>query len=245
MSTAACVSKITYIDGDKGELLYRGYPIEQLAVQCDFLEVCYLLLQGELPDATQKADFVEQRHAAHDGARADEPVFSRLPPRLASDGDARRCRRLAVRVLPRFARHHRRAPSACLGDTPDRQAADAGGHVLQVHDGAAVRVPAQRARLHGQLHAHDVLGTVRGLQDQRRAGPRARPHFHPARRSRTERVDVDRAAFRIVRRQSRSRASRQASRACGARRTAARTRRRSTCSRKSATSPRSPISSSG
>ena len=58
MSTAACVSKITYIDGDKGELLYRGYPIEQLAVHCDFLEVCYLLLQGELPNAGDKADFV-------------------------------------------------------------------------------------------------------------------------------------------------------------------------------------------
>ena len=54
MSTAACVSKITYIDGDKGELLYRGYPIEQLAVQCDFLEVCYLLLQGELPNASRE-----------------------------------------------------------------------------------------------------------------------------------------------------------------------------------------------
>src|SRR5256714_11667561 len=58
LSTAACASKITYIDGDKGELLYRGYPIEQLAVQCDFLEVCYLLLQGELPTAQQKAEFV-------------------------------------------------------------------------------------------------------------------------------------------------------------------------------------------
>src|SRR6266446_3220501 len=58
MSTASCASTITYIDGDKGELLYRGYPIEQLAVQCDFLEVCYLLLRGELPDATQKTDFV-------------------------------------------------------------------------------------------------------------------------------------------------------------------------------------------
>jgi citrate synthase len=59
LSTAACASKITYIDGDKGELLYRGYPIEQLAVQCDFLEVCYLLLQGELPNAEQKAEFVQ------------------------------------------------------------------------------------------------------------------------------------------------------------------------------------------
>jgi citrate synthase len=57
MSTAACNSSITYIDGDKGELLYRGYPIEQLAVNCDFLETCYLLLNGELPNATQKEDF--------------------------------------------------------------------------------------------------------------------------------------------------------------------------------------------
>ncbi|MFN9209399.1 MAG: citrate synthase [Betaproteobacteria bacterium] len=58
MSTAACNSTITYIDGDKGELLYRGYPIEQLAVQSDFLEVCHLILFGDLPNADQKKDFV-------------------------------------------------------------------------------------------------------------------------------------------------------------------------------------------
>src|SRR6476469_6453859 len=56
-STASCESKITYIDGDKGVLLYRGYPIEQLAEHGDFLETCYLLLYGELPTAAQKADF--------------------------------------------------------------------------------------------------------------------------------------------------------------------------------------------
>ena len=59
MSTAACNSAITYIDGDKGELLYRGYPIEELAVHCDFLEVCYLLLYGELPNKTQNKQFDE------------------------------------------------------------------------------------------------------------------------------------------------------------------------------------------
>src|ERR1700712_4235563 len=59
MSTASCNSSITYIDGDKGELLYRGYPIEQLAVNADFLETCYLLLNSELPNAKQKAEFVE------------------------------------------------------------------------------------------------------------------------------------------------------------------------------------------
>src|SRR3954465_7483993 len=58
MSTGSCQSSITYIDGDKGELLYRGYPIEQLATQCDYLETCYLLLYGELPNPQQKTDFV-------------------------------------------------------------------------------------------------------------------------------------------------------------------------------------------
>ena len=58
LSTASCSSTITYIDGDKGELLYRGYPIEQLAVHCNFLEVCFLLLRGELPTAAQNAEFV-------------------------------------------------------------------------------------------------------------------------------------------------------------------------------------------
>ncbi|MBN8454782.1 citrate synthase [Accumulibacter sp.] len=57
LSTASCRSTVTFIDGDKGELLYRGYPIEQLAEQCNFLEVAYLLWHGELPDATQKAKF--------------------------------------------------------------------------------------------------------------------------------------------------------------------------------------------
>ncbi len=59
LSTASCNSSITYIDGDAGVLLYRGYPIEQLAQQCDFLETCYLLLDGELPDVAQKKTFVD------------------------------------------------------------------------------------------------------------------------------------------------------------------------------------------
>jgi citrate synthase len=59
LSTASCSSAITYIDGDQGVLLYRGYPIEQLAQQCDFLEVCYLLLNGELPSAQEKHEFVD------------------------------------------------------------------------------------------------------------------------------------------------------------------------------------------
>jgi len=56
-STASCESKITYIDGDEGVLLYRGYPIDQLAEHGDFLETCYLLLYGELPNPAQRTDF--------------------------------------------------------------------------------------------------------------------------------------------------------------------------------------------
>ena len=64
MSTAACNSSITYIDGDKGELLYRGYPIEQLAQNCDFLETAYLLLNGELPNqaALKEFDYTVMHH---------------------------------------------------------------------------------------------------------------------------------------------------------------------------------------
>jgi len=63
-STAACESAITFIDGDKGELLHRGYPIDQLAEKSHYLELCFLLLYGELPDAQQMFDF-EARVTKH------------------------------------------------------------------------------------------------------------------------------------------------------------------------------------
>src|SRR5690606_9433832 len=80
-STAACDSAITYIDGDKGVLLYRGYPIEQLAEKSNYLEVCYLLMYGELPTSKQMAEFKanvtkhtmvhEQMHLFFRGFRRD------------------------------------------------------------------------------------------------------------------------------------------------------------------------------
>jgi citrate synthase len=63
-STASCDSTITFIDGDKGELLHRGYPIDQLAEKSHFLEVCYLLLYGELPSPAELEDF-ESRVTNH------------------------------------------------------------------------------------------------------------------------------------------------------------------------------------
>lgn len=69
LSTASCSSAITFIDGEKGLLYYRGYPIEQLAKNCDFLEVAYLLMHGELPSIEQKTKFsstVHQHTMLHD-----------------------------------------------------------------------------------------------------------------------------------------------------------------------------------
>ncbi len=81
VSTAACESGITYIDGDEGTLLHRGYPIEQLAEKSDYLELCYLLLNGELPGPAEKEEFVttitnhtmvnEQIRKFFEGFRAD------------------------------------------------------------------------------------------------------------------------------------------------------------------------------
>ena len=71
-STASCSSTITYIDGQEGVLLYRGYPIEQLAERSNFLETCYLLLYGELPDRAQWSDFnasIRRHTMVHEGIR--------------------------------------------------------------------------------------------------------------------------------------------------------------------------------
>ena len=70
-ATASCDSKITYIDGDEGILLYRGYPIEQLAEKSNFLEVCYLLLNGELPNASEAKEF-------HDGVMLHTMLHEQL-----------------------------------------------------------------------------------------------------------------------------------------------------------------------
>ena len=69
MSTASCSSAITYVDGDKSELLYRGHPIEQLAEKCDFLDVSYLLMNGELPNSREKEKYtntINQNRLLHD-----------------------------------------------------------------------------------------------------------------------------------------------------------------------------------
>ena len=98
-STAACQSAITYIDGDQGVLLHRGYPIDQLAEQSNFMEVAYLLLHGDLPKARGTRRIHLHNQPPHDGPRAIGDVLSRVPPRCPSDGDHVRRGRRAVLLL--------------------------------------------------------------------------------------------------------------------------------------------------
>ena len=77
MSTGSCKSAITYIDGDKGVLLYRGYPIEQLAEKCDFLEVVLSAAQGRAARPWRRSANGTRHQPAHHGARPARPVLQR------------------------------------------------------------------------------------------------------------------------------------------------------------------------
>ena len=112
MNTAACRSRITYIDGDKGILLYRGYPIEQLAEHSTYLETAYLILFGELPTAAAARGVDPSDHDAHDGPREHQEVHGGLPVRRPSDGRVHQHRRRAVDVLHRRQADLRRAARA-------------------------------------------------------------------------------------------------------------------------------------
>ncbi|MDF5980087.1 citrate/2-methylcitrate synthase [Pseudomonas aeruginosa] len=103
MSTASCESKITYIDGDKASSSIAATPIEQLAEKSDYLETCYLLLNGELPHRrTREEQFVgtiKNHTMVHEQLKT---LLQRLPPRRPSDGrDVRRDRR-PLGLLPRL-----------------------------------------------------------------------------------------------------------------------------------------------
>ena len=101
VNTASCRSAITYIDGDVGILEYRGYPIEQLAEHSTFLEVAYLLLNGELPTQTQLDEWVHEHHLPHVHPREPQAVHRGLPLRRPPDGHADGVGQRAVDLLPR------------------------------------------------------------------------------------------------------------------------------------------------
>ncbi len=193
-STASCDSAITFIDGDKGELLYRGYPIEQLAEYSSHLEVCYLLLYGELPNKDQLHDFNnrvtrhtmlhEQIHNFFRGFRRDAHPMATM---VGVVGALSAFYHDSLDITDTW---HREVSAL----TDDRQAADDRGHGLQIFRRPALRFPEELAVLRRKLPAHVLLGPGRGLYRQPDPGTRHGPDHDAARRSRAERLDLDSAA---------------------------------------------------
>ena len=150
MNTASCQSAITYLDGDKGILRYRGYPIEQLAEHCTFLEVAYLLLHGELPTAEELEywNCEVMRHAmTHenvkkfmDGFHHDAHPMGMLISTVA-----------ALSTFYPEARNIGDPEVPAPADRPaDRQDADAGGVRVPAPAGAALRLPRSGPGLHAR-----------------------------------------------------------------------------------------------
>ena len=197
-NTASTVSRITEIDGDQGILRYRGYPIEELAERSNYLEVAYLLLNGELPTLDQMDDWVWQitHHTwVHENVKKFMDGFHH---------DAHPMGMLisTVAALSTFYPEARDALDPETAPAPDhpahRQDADPGGLRLPSQPGAAVRLSRQRALLHRQLPEHalqDHRGEVPAQPDHRAGAGGA---VHPPRRPRAELLDQCRAQRGLV-----------------------------------------------
>ena len=198
LSTASCQSSITYIDGDEGVLLYRGYPIEQLAEQCDFLEVCYLLLNGELPNKAQRDEFVylvtrhtmvhEQLARLYTGFRRDSHPMAVLVGVVGAlsafyhdsldINDPAHREISAFRLISKMPTIVAMAYKYSIGQPfiYPRNDLSYTGNFMRMMFG----VPAEE------------------YKPNRRGRPRARPHLHSPRRSRAERIHFDGAARRLL-----------------------------------------------
>ena len=201
-STGSCESAITYIDGDKGELLYRGYPIEQLAEKSSFLEVSYLLLYGELPTAAQLEDFVS-RVTNHTMLHEQMSYFFR--------GFRRDAHPMAIVCGTMGAMAAFYHDSTDISDAWQREVATirmiakmptivAWAYKYSV--GQPFVYPRNSLDYAVELPQHVLRGSGRGLCGRPDPQPCHGPHLHAARRSRAERLHLDGAARVLLGRQS-------------------------------------------
>jgi citrate synthase len=186
MNTASCRSRVTFIDGDKGILRYRGYDIADLATKSTHLEVAYLLLNGELPDQKQLDEWtyeISMHTMVHenvkkfmDGFRHDAHPMGMLVSTVAA----------LSTFYPGVEAGAGPGRPPRADRPPHRQDADAGGLRVPPLHGAAVHGPGQRAQLRRQLPQHDVPHDGASLRGEPGAGARAERAVHPARRPRAE-----------------------------------------------------------
>ena len=226
LSTASCQSAITYIDGDKGELLYRGYPIEQLATNCDFMETCHLLLYGELPNAEGKDKF-SKLVTNHTMVNEQMQFFLRG---FRRDAHPMAIMTGLVGALSAFYHdstdinnpQHREISAIRLIAKMPTLVAMAYKYTI----GQPYMYPKNSLSYAGNF-LHMMFATpCEEYKVSPGARTRAGPHLHPARGPRAKRLHLHRAPVRLVRHQP-VRGHRGRRRLpCGARPTAAPTRRR-------------------
>ena len=201
MSTAACESAITYLDGDAGILRYRGYPIEQLAEHSTYLEVAYLLLNGELPDHRASSRSGSEEITYH--TFIHENVRKRFLEGFHYDAHPMGMLVSAVAALSTFyldakdifdPESRNKQIIRLIAKMPTLAAA---AHRFSV--GHALRLPRQLPRLHRQLPLHDVEGRRAPVRGRPGAGPGARRAVHPPRRPRAELLDHRHAGGRLAR----------------------------------------------
>ena len=167
-STASCSSTITYIDGREGVLLYRGYPIEQLAERSSFLEICYLLLYGELPDKAQWSEFnaaIRRHTMVHEGMRRFIAGYQHdAHPMGMLVGIVGALSTFYHEDLDISNPEHRELAAIRM----DREAPLHRRRLLQVQHRPALHVPDQLARLRGELSPDDVRGPGRAVPAESR-----------------------------------------------------------------------------
>ena len=198
VNTASCRSAITFIDGDEGILEYRGYPIEQLAEHSTFLEVSYLLLNGELPNSSQLDEWVHDvtyhtfvhenlkqfiqgfRYNAHPMGMlmASVSALSTFYPSARDIKDPANRQLQITRLIAKM-------PTLGRVRLPPRA-------------GPAVRLPRQPALLHRELPGHALQDERADLQGRRAAGQGTGGAVHPARRPRAELLDQRRTVGRLL-----------------------------------------------
>ena len=186
MNTAACRSRITYIDGDKGILEYRGYPIEQLAEHSTYLETAYLIIFGELPDRDAAQGVDDADHPPHDAAREHQEADGGVPVRRAPDGRLPQHGRRVLDVLPGRQEDLRRAVAQEADPPADCQGADHRRLRLPPQHRPPLHLPRQRPELRRQLPEHAVPDDGAEVPGQPGARAGARGALHPARRPRAE-----------------------------------------------------------
>ena len=161
-NTGSCVSNITFIDGDKGILRYRGIPIEELAEKSNFIETAYLIIYGELPNRAQLkkfSDLLTENQYLHEDMKYH---FEGFPDRRASDGDPLgddQRRELLRRGSDELAVGQEQAVRRVCGEADFAGAHHRGVFVSQVQ-GPAADLSEAGLQIHGEFPAHDVLDAV-------------------------------------------------------------------------------------